>query len=138
MIDLDLRGVPPFARAAFLGFVTLAGCARSEPAPVAGTPPPPAGAAPSSDPLADLVAELDALQVRAERLAADRFALHAAAVCVDSCLAGVESVRFEPGRLACRCRRPNIGVHPIRRARVAQAAGLETLARPAGRTGGPR
>ena len=66
--------------------------------------------------LPTVAADLDALQARAESLErGQRFALHAAAACLDACLAGVDRIEVRRGLLSCRCRRPSVGVHRVAR-----------------------
>lgn len=114
MTDHLLCGAPPFARPALIAFLTLAAGCRPE--PTGGEVPPPlAPAARPSDPLAELVAELDALEAQAERLAAaGPLAVAAGVGCRETCAlyGGARSARFEIAGVDCHCvRPPNLGVH---------------------------
>ena len=103
------RAVPWFLAAGILALVLGCGSGARE-APPSGDESAEPGERPG------ILSDLDALQARAESLErGQRFALHAAAACLDACLAGVERVEVRRGLLSCKCRRPSVGVHRVAR-----------------------
>lgn len=85
--------------------------AAADLAEAAAVPPP----SPVRDRASHLLADLDALQARAERLLAQRMlAADGARALADACLSGVASVRVAPGEVRGGCRAlPSLGRHAV-------------------------